>query len=289
MTKASDMTAQNIAPGFRAIRFTREWITRPVFAVVLAVAIIAAIFAGRPYLEIAVAVVVFAGAREWHRMVGGGRYAVEFAATTAAIWGALAAYLLWETSWVPQTILAGGVLLVGLLGLVRRNNPVWNAAGVLYLGLPSLAMLALRDQPHHATWVIVGLFIVVWATDTGALFVGNLAGGRKIAPRLSPNKTWSGTIGGVIAASVLNGAFVVMLGGNMLAGAVFGAGLAVVAHLGDLFESLVKRIFHYKDSGSLIPGHGGVLDRIDSTLFALVAMEIAVFVLHLDPLFGGTP
>jgi phosphatidate cytidylyltransferase len=137
--------------------------------------------------------------------------------------------------------------------------------------------------------MIAGLFIVVWATDTGALVVGNLVGGPRLAPHLSPNKTWSGTIGGMAAAAAAEAVFIAVIGGHAVAAAMFAAGLAAVAHLGDLFESWVKRSFHIKDSGSLIPGHGGVLDRIDSTLFAVVALAIVVFALHFDPLFGARP
>ena len=288
MNKASDIATSNMAPGFRAIRFNRDWITRPVFAVVLAAAVLAAIFAGRPYLEIVVAVAVATAAREWHRMVGRGRFGVELVTTTATVWLAVIAYLIWP-GWISAAILAAGTVAVWLVGLVRQNNPLWQAGCVAYLGIPSLAMVALREVSPHGAWIIVGLFIIVWATDTGALVVGNLVGGPRLAPVLSPNKTWSGTLGGIVAAAALTTVFVGVMGGQMAAAALFGATLAVVAHLGDLFESWVKRRFHFKDSGSLIPGHGGVLDRIDSTLFTLVAMEIAVFVLHLNPLFGAVP
>ncbi|MDE2494021.1 MAG: phosphatidate cytidylyltransferase, partial [Alphaproteobacteria bacterium] len=152
-----------------------------------------------------------------------------------------------------------------------------------------LAILVLREVPPHGAWLIGALFAVVWATDTCALIVGNLVGGPKFVPQLSPNKTWSGTIGGIAAAAVAEAIFIAVIGGDAGAAALFGAVLAMFAHLGDLFESWVKRRFHLKDSGSLIPGHGGVLDRIDSTLAAVVALEIAVFVFHLDPLFGARP
>jgi phosphatidate cytidylyltransferase len=276
-----------MAPGFRAIRFSRDWITRPVFAVLLAAAVMTAIFTGRPYLEFVVALAVTLAAREWHRMVGEGRFLPELAASTVVIWLALAVYLLSPVRYLPVMVLASGTLLQFVLCVLRRNNPLWHAAGVLYLGLPALAILALRDFTPHGAWVLIGLFLIVWATDTGAFIVGNLVGGPKLAPVLSPNKTWSGAIGGLIAAAAVQAVFIAILGGHVVAAAVFAACIGVVAHLGDLFESWVKRHFHLKNSGSLIPGHGGILDRIDSTLATLVVLALIVFVFKFDPLFGA--
>jgi phosphatidate cytidylyltransferase len=273
----------------RAIKFSRDWITRPVFAVVLAVLVIAAIYGGTPYLAVVVAAAAFAAAREWHRIVGEGGAAPELAPTVATIWLMLIAFILWPTGIAPYIVLLCGTFLVLVLSMTRKSRPLWRAACVLYLGIPSLAILALRELPEHGAWLIGALFAVVWATDTGALVVGNLVGGPKLAPVLSPNKTWSGTIGGIVAAAIAEAIFIAIIGGHAGAAALFGAGLAVFAHVGDLFESWVKRRFHTKDSGGLIPGHGGVLDRIDSTLSAVVALEIAVFVFRLDPLFGASP
>jgi phosphatidate cytidylyltransferase len=276
-------------PSLRTLRFSRDWITRPVFAVVLAFVVIAAIYGGTPYLAVVVAVAAFAAAREWHRIVGGGVAGPELAPTTLAIWLMLIAFLLWPHGIAPYVVLLCGTFLVLALSMTRRSRPLWRAGCVLYLGIPSLAILALRDTPPHGAWLIGALFAVVWATDTGALVVGNLVGGPKLAPVLSPNKTWSGTIGGIVAAAIAESVFIAIIGGHAGAAALFGAALAVFAHVGDLFESWVKRRFHTKDSGGLIPGHGGVLDRIDSTLCAVVALEIAVFVFRLDPLFGASP
>ena len=276
-----------MAPGFRAIRFSREWITRPLFAVLLMAAVVFAIFADKPYLEIGVALVVLLAAREWHRMVGEGRFAAELVATTATIWLALAAFLLWPRSPIPPAILVFGAITVLSVAAWRRNNPGWHAAGVLYLGIPSLSLISLRDFAGHGEWVLIALFLVVWATDTGALVCGNVIGGPRLAPNLSPNKTWAGTIGGVAAAGVVLAVFIAVMGGRVLEAAAFGAAMGVVAHAGDLFESWAKRCFHRKDSGSMIPGHGGVLDRIDSTLAAVVALAVAVLVFGFDPLFGA--
>jgi phosphatidate cytidylyltransferase len=291
VNKSPDITATNPppAPGLRTIRFSRDWITRPVFGVVLALVVIAAIYGGTPYLAVVVAAAAFFAAREWHRIVDEDRAAPELAPTTATIWLALIAFVLWPRGIAPYIVLFCGTFLVLVLSMTRRSRPLWRAGGVLYIGIPSLAILTLREIPAHGGWLIGALFAVVWATDTGALVVGNLVGGPKLAPVLSPNKTWSGTIGGVAAAATAEAIFIAIIGGHAGAAALFGAVLAVFAHLGDLFESWVKRRFHVKDSGALIPGHGGVLDRIDSTLAAVVALEIAVFVFRLDPLFGASP
>lgn len=283
MSKPGDSLA--ITPG--AFRFSRDWITRPLFAVLLGGAVVFAIFKGKPYIELMAAVAALLAAREWHRLVGEGRFAIELVASIAVLWSALGAFILWPNTFAPALILGGGTLLLFAIAFARRNHPIWHAMGVIYLGVPSLAIIALHDFAPHGPWVLIGLFLIVWATDTGALFCGNLIGGPKIAPFLSPKKTWSGTIGGVVAAAIVEAIFILIIGGHVLLGALFGAGMGVVAHVGDLFESWVKRCFHVKDSGAMIPGHGGVLDRIDSTLATLVVLGVLVLVLKLDPLFGG--
>jgi len=164
---------------------------------------------------------------------------------------------------------------------------VWHAAGVLYLGLPCLALVCLRVLPTQGTLTVLGLFLIVWATDTGALVFGKLIGGKKIAPRLSPGKTWAGTIGGSVTALVVFGLYIALFGFDALSAMLYALVFSLVAHGGDLFESLVKRRFGYKDSGGLIPGHGGVLDRVDSLFAASVVLALLVFGLHFNPMFGG--
>jgi phosphatidate cytidylyltransferase len=283
--------AQNIAlpPALRAQVFSREGLIRIAMGFALAALTAGAILAGPPYLAVVVAAISVAAAREWHRMVGNGRYGLEFVATTATIWLALLALIFWPHGFVSEAVLVFGAMLVLTLGIVRKNHPLWQAGGVIYLGFPAVAILALRGIPSQGVWLTLALFLVVWATDTGAMAAGKLIGGPKIAPVLSPNKTWAGTIGGVAAASLLYALYVGYLDGDIVIAALFGAALSVMAHLGDLFESLVKRRFRTKDSGGLIPGHGGVLDRVDSTLSAALALELAVFVFHVDPLFGARP
>jgi phosphatidate cytidylyltransferase len=138
----------------------------------------------------------------------------------------------------------------------------------------------------HGGWIVLGVFIAVWAADIGALFVGRLIGGPKLAPALSPNKTWAGFWGGVIFAGLAETLYVAVLGGPIANALIFGAFLALVGHAGDLFESWVKRRFRAKNSGTMIPGHGGMLDRVDSLLFAAPVAAGLVFLVHFDPVVG---
>ena len=127
----------------------------------------------------------------------------------------------------------------------------------------------------------------MWATDTGALVFGKLIGGRKLWPAVSPGKTWAGTIGGSVTAMAVFSLYIAFFSFNVVAALSFALGLSIVAHLGDLFESWVKRRFGTKDSGGLIPGHGGVLDRMDSMFACSVVLALLVFGLHVNPMFGG--
>src|SRR5262249_46317865 len=122
---------------------------------------------------------------------------------------------------------------------------------------------------------IIFLFAVVWGTDIIAYFVGRAVGGPKLAPQISPKKTWSGALGGV-AAAIAAAVAVVLAGGlpNMAVVALLAVGLSIIAQAGDLFESVLKRRFGAKDSSQLIPGHGGLMDRLDGFLTAVVAATL---------------
>ena len=144
-----------------------------------------------------------AGAREWHRMVRRGPYLHYAAVSALAIAGAMALPLL--THAIPSVpapfgvalaVLAGGALVNLVLAAAGGAMAPWQAAGPLYLGVPALALFALRAVPDHGVWLVLILFAAVWATDTGALASGKLIGGPKLAPVLSPNKTWAGFFGG---------------------------------------------------------------------------------------------
>ena len=286
MTKSANVAAQTgPAPGVRSIKFNRDWITRPLFGAALALITIAAVFGGVEYMALLSAAVGIAAAREWHRMITDRAYGTDFVITSITILVTILAAQFWPHSVVPWIVIALGAATSLGLARARRELMFWQGTAAAYLGIPILALLLLRDAPHGAM-IIVALFIGVWMTDTGALIVGNLVGGARLWPSLSPNKTWAGTVGGIVAAAAAEAAFVTLLGGHALIGVLLGSGIAVVAHCGDLFESWVKRVFRRKDSGSMIPGHGGVLDRIDSTLSTAPCLAALVLIAGINPLLG---
>jgi phosphatidate cytidylyltransferase len=146
--------------------------------------------------------------------------------------------------------------------LSRGWGAAWYAGGFLYALVPALALLWIRERDAHGLNLLVWAFIVTWSTDIGAYFAGRRFGRRKLAPAISPGKTVEGLYGGVAAATVLGGAWAYSTGlGTALL--VLAPVLAVAAQAGDLFESSMKRRAGVKDSGTWLPGHGGVLDRLD--------------------------
>jgi phosphatidate cytidylyltransferase len=166
-----------------------------------------------------------------------------------------------------------------------RRAPPWLCGGVLYIGIPSLCLVWLRGRgafiAYEHDWALVlTLFVSVWATDIAAYFVGRTFGGPKLAPSISPNKTSSGLGGGVAGSAVAMAAMAWMFNFDYWTMYFFyGLILAMVAQAGDLFESFIKRRAGVKDSGALIPGHGGLLDRIDGVLTAapVFALMVAPF------------
>lgn len=156
------------------------------------------------------------------------------------------------------------LLIATALAVMVAGNSARLGAGLIYAGLPTAGLLFLRDQPD-GLWLTLWTLAIVWATDIGAYFSGRRFGGRKLAPRLSPNKTWAGLYGGMAGALVV-GAIVAAIGGLGSAFWLLGAPLAVTAQIGDLFESWLKRRAGVKDSGRLLPGHGGALDRLDGVV-----------------------
>lgn len=175
-------------------------------------------------------------------------------------------------------------LFVSLLGVVgiallstRRG---WSVAGFIYAAAAQFAAIGVRADPEMGFVALTFVLLIVWATDIGGYFAGRGIGGPKLWPRVSPNKTWAGAIGGFAGSLVVAGGFAASgLGRTLPLLAVAGV-LSIAGQLGDLFESAVKRRFGVKDSSHLIPGHGGLMDRLDSLVAALVLAMIFGFLRH---------
>lgn len=165
--------------------------------------------------------------------------------------------------------------VVMALGVYRLAGGKWAILGFLYASAAMVAVVMLRQSPGFGSGfaAIIFLFATVWATDIGAYFVGRRVGGPKVAPRISPNKTWSGAIGGVISAVVAGVLVFAIAGLDAFGTAVtLGVVISVVSQVGDFFESWVKRRNGVKDSSRMIPGHGGVMDRVDGLIAASVVL-----------------
>lgn len=247
---------------------------RAVSALVLAPASVLAVWMGDGPFHALVACVVLVLAWEWTRLCGLRALALPGTVLPASVvLGCLAAAAGFHRG--ALALLALGAALAWLLRSTgpERRHALFLAAGVVYLGLAGVAMVWLRDAQRWGgdeagRRDALFLLAVVWASDIGGYAVGRLAGGWRLAPGISPGKTWSGA-GGSLALALAAGAAVNLLDGTRPLAALGTAGLlSIVAQAGDLIESAIKRHFHVKDSSHLIPGHGGVLDRLDGLIAA---------------------
>jgi phosphatidate cytidylyltransferase len=163
-------------------------------------------------------------------------------------------------------------------GVGRKGTAPWRLAGAIYVGLPALALLLLRALPGNGMELVLWVLGLTVAADTLAYVAGRGIGGPKLAPRISPNKTWAGLAGAIAGAALMGALASTWLGAGGLWKLTFGAAaLGVVEQAGDLVESAFKRHFGVKDSSGIIPGHGGVLDRVDGLL--AVGLAVAAIIL----------
>jgi phosphatidate cytidylyltransferase len=248
---------------------------RAASALVLAPLAVLAIWAGSLwFLAIILAAVVLLS-REWAAMSAPGRRGpiaagvalAIVAATVTAHTGAMSAALV---------VLVFGAAAVAIYARRLGYEGVDAAYGVLYLGWPAVLLIWLRDGDSGVglSWTIM-VFVVAWSADVMAFLVGSVLGGPKLWPRYSPNKTWSGFVGGLVAGSAagwLVASFLPMGLPDPIWGLGLGLAGALATMAGDLWESALKRRFGVKDAGGLIPGHGGLLDRVDGLMFAAVVM-----------------
>ena len=254
--------------------------------------LIGAIWAGLPWLTVLVAVAALLGLMEFYRMAPGVR--APYALALGALWTVL--FIVsghFSDRWYdysPHLLLGIGVIVALPWLLLERNNDiavrarVYAILGPIYVGFLLAHVLMLRGLEDGADssrdWLLFGV-LVTFATDTGAFFTGRAVGRRQMAPSISPNKTWEGAIGGFTWAVVVAVALwaLLQLSVPLWQGAVVGACIGVVAQIGDLAESRFKRDTGVKDTGGILPGHGGILDRLDSIVFSIpVVYYLVAFV-----------
>lgn len=208
---------------------------------------------------------------EWGRLTNNDTY-IQLTIQIASIAIAIGACFLKEWLLFTAVICSAGFLATWSTHYWWRSK--WALSGLLYVGLPIFSLIYLRSDPNLGFYAILFLFFIVWGTDTTAYFAGRHFGGKKLAPAISPGKTWSGFFGGLFGGFFIGALFAFSINQSPVLPALIGLILSAIAQCGDLFESAIKRHFGVKDSSHLIPGHGGILDRLDGVIFAAIGAAI---------------
>ncbi len=272
-----------------AVAEHRDLLSRILSGLVLVPLAVLVVSIGGLAFDIAVGAAAAIGLAEWLRMVTGKARSPSFSAPivsarTLSAWSALAiaSTLAVQLTWGPVealVCLAFEAAIVGLAVRARGGAGALAAFGLPYLGLSLVSLVWLRDFGREGWSLVLFLFLVVWGSDIGAFVAGRGLGGPKLAPTISPNKTWAGFAGGLLLSACIAliwNASMAQTARPLMVLAI-AVGLSLLGQGGDLFESMMKRRFGVKDSGNLIPGHGGMLDRIDALLWvapAFVALHL---------------
>lgn len=247
-------------------------------AVVLAPLVLGAVYAGALPFDLLVCLAVLIMAWEWQNLCTKGTFGLlgGLFAAVAAVAVALSSFnFVMEAVFV---VVAGSAIAGVWANRAWREAGLWIATGVLAVGLTGIALVWIRNDASGLA-ITIWFLVAVWATDIAAFFVGRSMGGPKLAPAISPNKTWSGLIGGILASVAWSIAWALWTdGGQPGTLAALGVAAAIFAQSGDLGVSVVKRRFGAKDSGKIIPGHGGLLDRVDGIIGAAPIAVILVAV-----------
>ena len=278
----SDTRRQGTSAATAASGGSSDLRTRILAALALAPLVLLLAWAGGAWFGLLVFIGVLLMAREWVDIVHGGdagQFVLHAIAGTSGLLAAALPHRMWL--FLSLTVLAWMASL-WLTARARRGFTVHHVSGPLYIAAAALALVALRLSPACGALAIFFLLAVVWSADSLAYFAGRMLGGPKFAPRISPKKTWSGFFGAVAGGAVAGLLFAWATGMTAWPLAITGAVLGGFEQLGDLFESAMKRRFGVKDSGTLIPGHGGILDRVDG----LVAAAVLAFAI--GTLAGGS-
>ena len=266
------MTEGEAAPAAVAEQSSRNLLVRVVAALVLAPLAIAIAYAGG-WLWLGLVTLAAIGLYVEWLMIVGARTPRVMAAGIVTLFGA-AVWLGIGRIGATYVIVALGVIVAAMLSPHRRG---WAALGGCYAFAALIASVAVRLDQVWGFTALMFVLLIVWVTDIGGYFAGRGIGGPKLWPRVSPKKTWAGAIGGFVASLVIAAGFVASGLGKTGPLLLLGAALSIASQLGDLFESAVKRRFGVKDSSQLIPGHGGLMDRLDGFVAAVVVAAIFGF------------
>lgn len=257
---------------------SRELRLRIVSAIVMAAAILVATWYGGILFRIVAGLLAILIYYEWSKITR-----LSETNPTGNAWGwfavaVIAGNTIFGEPSLDLPLLSGFTLTAALFPVLRGRN-WWLVGGIVYAGLSGISLAAIRGDELTGFVSILFIFAVVWSTDILAYFVGRAIGGPKLAPAISPGKTWSGAVGGALAALIGGGAVSLAYHGRI---SLLVLGLALIlsifSQIGDLFESFVKRRFQVKDSSHLIPGHGGFMDRVDGLVFACFTVFLIAFV-----------
>lgn len=248
---------------------TRDLQKRVTSGVVMVCVALALVYAGVWPFAVLILAVSLVMSWEWGHLVRGSSADIGFTVHLVAVTVAIA-LAVGGNSALALCALAVGC--IAMLPLTWGQRSGLSALGILYVGLAAVSLVWLRLDPSYGCAAVLFLFLVVWTTDTMAFAVGRLIGGPKLWPSISPNKTWAGFLGGILSGAALAAAYAAFVPGAMSWRlGLIGLLLGVVAQAGDLGESALKRAFGVKDASALIPGHGGVMDRMDGIVTVAVA------------------
>jgi len=252
---------------------------RVLSAVALAPFPIAAVWFGSPWLPLLTALAAGVMAWEWGRLCRRGRFGGTGIVLVGVVLAGVAAAALLATGFAVALVVLGAAIIFWIARKRPELEPEWTAAGALWVALPCVSLLWLAGEGTAGRATLLWVLAVVWSTDIGAYAIGRTLGGPRLAPRWSPRKTWTGLVGGTVCAALTGWATAAWIGlSPALPLILISAGLAIVEQFGDVAESLAKRRFGVKDSSGLIPGHGGLLDRLDGLLAVVPVVALLTLI-----------
>ena len=256
----------------------REIVMRVATALILAPLGLWAVYAGGLALVLATAACGVVAAFEWTRMASQADIAWVRWTQYATLGLTAASAVIFARNGLETVALVAliGSAITGVLAFLGKGSISSMIFGTVYTSLPFGCFVWIRELAPHGQLLLIAVLIIVWMTDIGAYFAGRGFGGPLLSPKDSPNKTWTGAIGALVCAGLAGAANARAGGGDFFHWLLFGLALSVVAQTGDLLESRFKRLYGVKDTSGFIPGHGGVLDRLDGLMVATVGAAMIV-------------